>query len=326
MVRAAGAHAVVPMTRPSALYAIAFRAMGSQFNVWLETPDDGQALLQAVPDWVETIEARLSRFRPDSELSRLNARSGRWVEVSETLLNAVLKARQAAQLTAGLYNPLVLQALLAAGYTRDFAAWDRVAETGSAPAIVPDWRGIDIKPKHSAIRLPPGAQIDLGGTGKGWTAEHIANLLAPHGPCLVDAGGDLVARGTPEGRPGWLVGVSEPGPASDSMPPVAAVAVSNAAIATSGIDFRRWTQGGQQRHHLIDPRTGQPAETDVLAATVIHPDAALAEGYTKALILMGSAAGLDWINRQPQRAALIVRRDRAVLATSDFEAHMVATA
>ncbi len=316
------------MTQPATLYAIAFRAMGSQFNIWLETSDDGEALLQQVPGWVEAIEAALSRFRPTSELSRLNARSGKWVSVSDTLLQAVVKARQAAQLTAGLYNPLVLEALLAAGYTRSFEEWDQVADAGSAAqfaTLVPDWAGIDIKPKHSAIRLPPGAQIDLGGTGKGWTAEQIANRLAPHGPCLVDAGGDLVARGAPAGRPGWLVGVSEPGPASDDMPPVAAVAVTDVAVATSGIDFRRWTQGGQQRHHLIDPRTGQPAETDILAATVIHPDAALAEGYTKALILLGSTAGLEWINRQPQHAALVVRRDRAVLATSDFESHMVAT-
>ena len=315
------------MNQPGTLYAIAFRAMGSQFNVWLETPEDGETLLQRVPGWVEDIEATLSRFRPESELNRLNARRGKWVEVSNTLLQAVLKARQAAQLTAGLYNPLVLEALLAAGYTRSFEEWDRVAEVSSAAqftTLVPDWGGIDIKPKHSAIRLPPGAQIDLGGTGKGWTAEQIANRLAPHGPCLVDAGGDLVARGAPTGRSGWLIGVSEPGPASDEIPPVVAVAVTDVAVATSGIDFRRWTQGGHQRHHLIDPRTGQPAETDVLAATVIHSDAALAEGYTKALILMGCTAGLEWINRQPQRAALVVRRDRAVLATSDFESHMVA--
>ncbi len=306
------------MSRP---YGITFRAMGSQFNVWLETDANGEAVLKQVPGWVEAIEARLTRFRPESELSRLNARSGKWVAVSDTLLEAILAARRAAWLTDGMCNPLVLPALVAAGYEHSFAEMQRSGlknrQTTAASILVPDWRSIEIKPKQHLIRLAAGSQIDLGGTGKGWTAHQIANRLANYGPCLVDAGGDLVARGRPYGEPGWLVDVSEPGQ-PESFPPVASILVSDTAVATSGIDYRRWMHNGKEQHHLIDPRTGQPAESDVMAATVIHPEAALAEAYTKVLIILGAEAGLKWITQQPQQAALVVRKNGEVLVTADF--------
>jgi thiamine biosynthesis lipoprotein len=306
-------------------YVIAFYAMGSQFNIWLETPADGAAILRHVPDWVETIEDRLSRFRADSELSQLNARSGKWVKASDILFQAVAKARQIAHITGGLYNPLTLPALRAAGYTRSFSemARDLHHAPQPAPAIVPDWQGIELRRKQQAIRLPAGAEIDLGGMGKGWTAAHIVDRLAAYGPCLVDAGGDLMARGQPSSQPGWQIDIVEPG-ASTDQPPLATIVLTDAAVATSGIDYRRWTLNGKPQHHLIDPRTSQPAVTDVLSATVIHRDASLAEGYTKVLILSGSQAGLEWLGSQPQQAALIVRTDGAVLATSDFQAHITA--
>jgi thiamine biosynthesis lipoprotein len=308
-------------------YVIAFHAMGSQFNVWLDTAADGAAILRRVPGWVEDIEARLTRFRAASELSRLNARSGKWVTASDTLFQAVAKARQIAHITGGLYNPLTLQALRAAGYTRSFSEMAHNLQHAPEPeaAFVPDWQGIELRPRQRAIRLPAGAQIDLGGMGKGWTAARIADRLAAYGPCLVDAGGDLMARGHPYGQPGWQIDISEPGP-STHQSPLATIVLTDAAVATSGIDYRRWTLNGKPQHHLIDPRTGQPAVTDVLSATVIHPDAALAEGYTKALILSGSRAGLAWLGSQPQQAALIARTDGAVLATSDFQAHITASA
>lgn len=313
-------------------YVITFAAMGSRFNVWLEGEAESAEILQRVPAWVEEYEAILSRFRPQSELSKLNARSGRWVETSEVLFQALQKARYAAQLTNGLCNPLVLPALMAAGYTHSFEsgfspsppqhAAESPEDTFFAPPPVPAWTAIQVRQKRRLVKLPPQGKLDLGGTAKGWAAEQIANRLAAYGPCLVDAGGDLVARGTPQNQAGWVVRIAEPGPEAD-QPPLAAVCVTDCAVATSGVDYRRWRQGKRARHHLIDPRTGQPAETDVLSATVIHPEAALAEGYAKALVLMGSEAGLAWILHQPQQAALVVRKDRAVLATEAFRRALV---
>jgi thiamine biosynthesis lipoprotein len=297
------------------MYYLAFRAMGCQMEVWLETAADGISILQALPSRVEAFEAKLSRFRPDSELSCLNTKTGEWVRVSEVMLANILAAKQGARLTDGLYNPLVLPALTAAGYDRSF---EFIGEVGpSVPVAVPDWHDIEIKARQSAVRLP--GPVDLGGIAKGWTASALADELAAHGPCLVNAGGDIVTRGAPEGRSSWVIAVAEPGCDTD----VLSVSMRDAAIATSGTDYRRWTAGNQQRHHIIDPRTGESAFTDVVSATIIHPDAATAEVYAKAVLLLGSTAGLGWLACQWHAAGLVVRDDGTVLATHNWQSFLV---
>ena len=275
------------------LHYITFRAMGCNVQIQLETDVDGAAILQRVPEQVEAIEARLSRFRSTSELTRLNEQSGRWVKVSDVLFENVRLAKHAARLTGGLYNPLVLPALLANGYDRSFEQVARPDATASAP--VPDWRAIDLRLKTGEVRLPAGSAIDLGGITKGWTAAKVSDELAAYGPCMVDMGGDIAVRGRPTGESGWPVEVEEPG-RSDVL---ASLWLSDTTITTSGIDYRRWTtQDGLTRHHIIDPRTGLSADTDVVSVTIVHPHAPTAEAYAKAVLLMGSQTGLAWLNRQ----------------------------
>lgn len=306
-------------------YVTRFRAMGSQFQVWLDTTEDGAAVLSEVPAWVEELEARLSRFRATSELSRLNDHGGEWVAVSDELLDAILVALSAARLTHGLVTPLILPALIAAGYDRSF---DDLGARPASPASdqpstssVPDWSDIQVEVAAHRVRLPAGAQIDLGGVGKGWTAERIADRLEKYGSCLVDAGGDLVARGKPQTGSGWRVGVAEPGANSEDI--LLQVSLHDCAVATSGTDYRRWENHGLMQHHIIDPRTGRPAETDVLMATVIDIDAERAEAYAKLLILLGSTDGLRWFAEHGTGSALVVRHDRAVLATESFQTYLV---
>lgn len=298
------------------LYYTSFRAMGNTIQVWLETDHDGSAILGQVGGWFEEIEAVLSRFRPQSELSQLNARSGEWVAVSDVLLSAVLAARHAAEATDGLYNPLVLPALLGIGYTHSFEnlEHDQTTPTDWHGAI-PSWDALTVDVDHAAIRLPAGSTIDLGGIGKGWTAEWVARRLKVYGACLVDAGGDLVACGAPHGESGWTIQIADPLSDEQSLLPIL---IRDSAVTTSGTTYRRWRQNGQLRHHLIDPRTGQPALTDVLSATVVHPHAPTAEAYTKAVLLLGSVEGLAWLNQQPYAAGMVVCEDGTLLATSSF--------
>lgn len=300
-------------------YVMNFRAMGCQVNIWLDTLDDGTAVLQHVPGWVEDLEACLSRFRPQSELSQLNTQVGEWVQVSDTLLSNILAAKQGARLTGGLYNPLILDALVAAGYDRSFEQLQPQPSREPVRAVrAADWRGISIDIIRSAVKLP--APIDLGGVAKGWTARYIAEKLAVYGSCLVDMGGDIALQGAPAGEAGWEIGVAEPG---EIPRHIVRVMLQSGSIVTSGTDYRRWLKGDQLQHHLIDPRTGLPAQTDVVSATVIHPHAPTAEVYAKAILLLGSEAGLAWINQQWERAALIVRADGAVLATDAFQNFIV---
>lgn len=295
------------------LYHLAWRAMGCEVSVQLETEDDGQRLLGELPAQVETIEARLSRFRRASELMRFNAQAGQWVEVSDVLFANIQAAKHAARLTDGDFNPLVLPALLANGYTVNFAELSDPATAAPIPAA--DWRGIELRPSTHQVRIPTSSAIDLGGIAKGWTVQHIANQLAEAGACLVNFGGDMVARGAPLDLPGWEVAIADPfGEAA-----IATLWLRDASLVTSGIDFRQWrAQDGTVRHHIIDPHTGQSADSDVMSVSIHHPDASIAEAYAKAVLLRGTSNGLYWLQSRWNAAGLVVRQDRAVIASPEF--------
>lgn len=298
------------------IFLITWRAMGCEVTVQLETEADGNALLSALPAQVEALEAQLSRFRPTSDLMQFNAQAGQWVTVSDVLFDTISAAKRAAFVTNGYFNPLVLPALVAQGYDRSFAELE--PKTASSYPVA-DWHAIDLRPSLHQVRIPARSALDLGGIAKGWAAAHIADSLAPHGACLVNLGGDLVARGAPEGLPGWEVEIEDPFDESA----LTTLWLRNASLVTSGVDYRRWmTQDGTFRHHIIDPRTGQSSDTDVMTVTVHHPDAATAEAYAKAVLLRGAEAGLIWLQEQWDTAGLVVRRDGAVLATPQLTAYL----
>ena len=158
------------------LFFTEFRAMGCRVTIQLEAPSEAKSVFDQIPQQIASIEAQLTRFKPDSDLMQLNAKAGEWVQVSQTLLENILAAKQAARITNGLYNPMVLPAIIASGYDRSFEQM-RAVETQSAVQI-PPWRKIEIKASTRQIRIPAGAALDLGGIGKGWTAQHIAEQLA----------------------------------------------------------------------------------------------------------------------------------------------------
>jgi thiamine biosynthesis lipoprotein len=286
-------------------YVTTFRAMGCQVNVWLDTDGDGASILQQVPGWIETMEASLSRFRPDSELSRLNNHSEQWMAVTATMVAAISEARRAAQVTDGLVTPLMLPALLAAGYDRSFESVRERQVPHPSANTLSSWEAIKIDRSGSRVWLP--GPVDLGGTAKGWAAQVISNQLSEHGACLVDLGGDIVAQGKP-----WPVQLHDP---FQPDTPFATITLADGTVTTSGTDFRRWGAG---KHHIIDPRTGRPAESDLLSVTVIHPDAVLAEAFAKAVLLQGSLDGLAWLAQQPNTAGLAFDHEGRVLATENF--------
>jgi thiamine biosynthesis lipoprotein len=171
------------------------------------------------------------------------------------------------------------------------------------------WRTIRLDQRGRRVRLPADVRLDLAGVAKGWTADQVAALLEPAGPCLVDAGGDLVAVGAPAGMRGWPIGVADPRrPDAD----LALVLLRDAGIATSGVDFRCWTHQGRPRHHLIDPRTGMPPGPSWRTVSVAAGSCLDANTVTTAAIVRGYRA-VPWL-RSIGLPARLVHEDGRVVA------------
>jgi FAD:protein FMN transferase len=298
-----------------------FRAMGCHMLAALDSDSQPAASLLRVPDWFEKWEQQLSRFRETSELNHLNRNAGRWVRVGSVMWEVMQVALQAAEWSEGLVAPTLLNAVEAAGYDRTFEAIDSSAE--SARAITPvfdgQWPSIDRNPGNRSIRLPNGVRVDFGGVAKGWAADRAARRLGRHGPALIDAGGDIAMSGPLiDGQP-WPIGIADP---ANPNRQIGLLHVRKGGIATSGRDYRRWQRNGVWQHHIIDPRIGLPAQTDVLSATVIGPTTLEAEVAAKAALILGSEAGLKWLEARPQFAGLLVLESGQVLHSSRMKNYL----
>lgn len=281
-----------------------FRALGSDLHVVVVGGTDhhhDQAHAR-----IDDLESRWSRFRPDSELSRLNATPGRPTIVSADTYGAVVLAIDAWRTTEGRYDPTVLPALVAAGYDRDFAALP--AEGPSAPesAPAPGCGAIGLDPVVRSITLPPGVMLDLGGIGKGLAADLVVEDLLAAGAAgaCVNAGGDLRAAGAPPSEDGWVVDV-------EHLPGIL-LALADGAVATSSTLGRRWQRGGTTMHHLIDPRTGAPAAGGLVAVTVVAGRASRAEVLAKAAFVAGAAEAPDVLAAAGATGILVTEDDRVV--------------
>lgn len=287
-------------------HRLEFKAMGSHMVAIVESPASrAPALLEQVPLWFEAWEQCLSRFRPQSELNQLNRAAGWPVPVSETLWQVLQAALRAERISDGLVTPLVLEALLAAGYDRSFERLPAERET-PATAGWPRAGSLDeiqLDPASRSVCLPLDMQLDFGGVAKGWAAQQAAQRLAGLGPALVSAGGDIAISAAPSAGERWPVGVDDPFEAGAQLE---TLLLARCGVATSGTDYRRWKLGGRWSHHIIDPRSGRPAQTDVLSATVIAPDVLQAEACAKAVLISGSRDGLQWLETRPQLAGLLV--------------------
>jgi thiamine biosynthesis lipoprotein len=298
-----------------------FRAMNTdvQAIVASRTRDVEAAatpVLANVEALFRSTEAALSRFRPDSELSRLNLTAGaEAVPVSPLLFEVLSAALDAARETDGLFDPMVLPALISAGYDQSFPLLppDRPSRRTRLAPPPWSWREVTLDRRRRTVRLPPGSGIDLGGIAKGWTVDRAADRLREFENFAVDAGGDLFARGRQADGSPWTIGVQDPyQPERD----VLGLTIDGRAVATSSTRRRRWRLGGAEHHHLIDPRTGDSAETDVAAASVIAPSVTRAEVLAKVALLLGAERGLAFLADQTDVEAVLVLTNGTVRLTS----------
>ncbi len=270
-----------------------FRVMGSDAHVIVVDAPEG--VIGYAHTRLDELERHWSRFLPDSELSKLNARPGRPVIVSVDTFELIRIAIDAWRLTKGAFDPTVHAAMRSLGYDRDLAAVQADPTPLDAdapdPGATPGCDGIRLDSVVRMVTLPPGVTLDLGGIGKGFAADLVTSELLARGAqgVCVNVGGDLHVAGASPGGNGWSVALD---PDDFGVAAVDRVVVLDAGgIATSTRLRRTWTHGDATVHHLLDPRTGHSAASDVATVIVVAGDAWRAEVLTKAAFLAGPDAG-----------------------------------
>ena len=280
-----------------------FRAMGTSISRLL--PENQVEMgAEIVRILFSKWEQALSRFLPESELSQLNQQAGTPVTVSNLLYDVLATALTAAQATEGVYDPALLEQLEQLGYDRTF---DDLPVNRFDPIIPGEpggrWRGIKVNPIRRQVTLPAGIKLDFGGIAKGMAVDAVLEKLYQSGisSALVNAGGDLSVLGLPLSDEQWLVAV--PGQKQFWTIPL-----HHGAIATSGIAHRHWRQGNILRHHILDPRTGLPAQSDLWSVTIVADRCEQAEVAAKVTFILGSKSGADFLSRH-RIAGLLVHED-----------------
>jgi thiamine biosynthesis lipoprotein len=277
---------------------VRFAAMGTEVVLVLErrAPIEAEAAVQNLfAAWEET----LSRFRPGSALARLNRSAGRPVRVAPLLLRVLEAALAAARATGGAFDPTLGRQIAAAGYDRAFGPTLSGGPGRPGPGRPGGaWREVALDRERGTVTLPSGAALDLGGIAKGMAVDASLALLrrAGVGSALVSAGGDLAVSGPPPPG-GWSIALPE-------SPGHERVTLHGGALATTSVARRHWLQGGRPRHHLLDPRTGEPARSDLWAVTVAAATCEQAEVAATAAFVLGARAGEEFLRARRLPALL----------------------
>ena len=266
---------------------VKFRALGSTAVVVTPTAERLPTAVMQVEHELREIDRTCSRFRADSDLSRVNAGAGTWVRVDDLFIEALDVALAAARATGGAVDPTVGRALEAIGYDRDFTLVPGAGLLAPPPVGIPapGCSGVERDAERGRVRIPGGVVLDLGATAKALAADRAARRASIAAACgvMVSLGGDVAVFGEPPAG-GWTIGMADDH--SGEPETGETIAITAGGIATSSITVRRWVQGGSQVHHVIDPRTGLPARQlwrTVTVAAASCVDANIAS--TNALII-----------------------------------------
>lgn len=298
------------------MFHFPFRAMGCQMRILVDTPHDATGDCQLVVDAVHQWEQTLSRFIPDSELNTLHHHSDQWQPVSPVLWSVLRTAAWAYTHTNGIIDPTIRRSLEDNGYNTTYTA---IHGGHTHTSTLPDWLSVRIDPDTPRVWIPAGLTLDLAGVAKSWAAQHALSLLQHYPAAAIDASGDICLHGSPSDTEAWPIGIDAlPGFAEPDM-----LALRTHAIATSGIDQRRWARSdGTLAHHLIDPRTNAPATSDILRASVIAPTLVAADVAARTLCILGQSAGFAWLASQPDHAALVHCSDGTTHTTPGWAAFL----
>jgi FAD:protein FMN transferase len=313
-----------PASRPAE--AARFRALGTVASVLVTGGAARDTAAAVLRDELAAVDAACSRFRADSELSRLNRASGRKQRISHLLRDALAAVLGAAQATGGDVDPTCGRSLISLGYDRDFAEVHRAGQQAEPASLarVPagGWQLVELDPVRRTARVPAGVLLDLGATAKAFAADRAALRIAAAAGCgvLVNLGGDIRVAGPPPDG-GWRVGIADdlgPGDAPDDAEPAQAVILTDGGLATSSTRVRSWRRGTAMMHHIVVPATGLPARTCWRTASVAAASCLDANAASTAAIIRGDRA-TGWL-RQLGLPARLVRHDGTTATVAGWPA------
>ena len=284
--------------------AASWRALGTLVRLVVTEPSCLPAARTLLEADLAAVDLACSRFRADSEIRTLKTTRQ---QVSPLLAEAIAVALRAAELTDGDVDPTVGAAMSALGYDRDFEQIQAVRQPAARLTVrtVPGWRQVRLE--GQTLTMPGGVQLDLGATAKAWAADRSAARIARQQGCgvLVSLGGDIAVAGpAPEG--GWRIRVQDVTGSPTDPPggPYTQIAIRDGGLATSSTAARRWQRGGDVLHHILDPRTGLPAEPVWRTVSVAAGTCADANAASTAAVIRGRAA-LGWLARLGLPARLV---------------------
>jgi thiamine biosynthesis lipoprotein len=280
----------------------AFRALGTTAEVLVADRARLDHAVELLHEELDAVDEACSRFRADSEISRLHDAAGRQVRIGPLLTEALSAALRAARLTGGLVDPTVGAAVRALGYDRDFAAVTDGPLGAAVPA--PGWHRVLFDPARALVVVPRGVHLDLGATAKALAADRAARRIHAETGCgtLVNLGGDIRVEGpAPEG--GWQIAVGDDHADAVTRPDTT-VALSGGGLATSGTTRRRWRRGGRAVHHIVDPRTGDVPSPRWRTVTVAAKSTVDANTASTAAVVLGDSAP-SWLAERGLPARLV---------------------
>jgi thiamine biosynthesis lipoprotein len=292
--------------------------MGTRFTVKavdLPSSIDAQSLQREIQDRLERVDALMSTYDPDSELSRLNRfDTMEWFEISPETATVLAEARRIAELTGGAFDVTVGPLVELWNFGPDKSPTDRVPADGEIEEVKAKtgWQGIEVRLSPPGVRKKrKELSVDLSGIAKGFAVDRVAEHLEERGieNYMVEVGGELRARGhNPQGKP-WQIAVEAPTPGVRSIQRV--VGLDGLGMATSG-DYRNFFEEDETRYsHVIDPRSGRPIAHDLASVTVLAPSCMEADALATALLVMGPDAGYELAAREKIQALFIVRTEAA---------------
>ena len=312
------AAALAPAARAEWLERTVDGTMGTRIHVelWSEQRAAGEAAIDAVMRDMERIDAAMSTYKADSEVSRVNAGAARApMRISRELFDLLTTAVEYSRITDGAFDITYASV----GFMYDFRRRQKPTEAeieAALPAV--NYRNLELDPRRRTVHFSrPGVRIDLGGIAKGHAVDRGIAILQQRGirHALVSAGGDSRIIGDRFGKP-WIVGIRHPD-RKDQV--IARIPLVDTAISTSGDYERYFDENGVRYHHIIDPATGHPA-SKVRSATILAPTATRTDGLSKTAFVLGPEAALAIYNGLGDVDAILVAPDGRVLYSKGLEA------